>query len=383
MKKALLSCQTGTRKRTRSKQRKKVRVQGRNLRHFFCIVKLRAGQTAEDKPERRRKGKPMFDIIKKLFSLTTFGDGGGAGGGAAGGEGSTGEGTNAAVPGDKPGQSGRKAAAPAEDLSAVKYGKQEAEEAQQPEAEPEEAEKPAEPAKRQTFDELLKADPEYQREMQKRIDQAINRRFAKSKATEEQMSQLAPALNLLATKYGLQAGDTQALIEAINNDGDLIDQQAMDAGMEPEAYREFQRMKAELNTLKAERADRERQEAMQQKYTEWRRQEADVQRMFPDMRLDTEIQNQQFSEMLASGIDVMTAYKVVHMDEISQGLVRNAAADAQKETLAKIQQRTNRPREGAAGKPQSATVRADVSKLTMRDFDEIMRRAARGDVIRF
>ena len=323
-----------------------------------------AGETAER--------IPMFEVFK-LFNLQSFGEGGGAGG-AAGGEGAATGAETAGTPAAAKGKAG-------DDLSAVKYGKQEAEEVQQPEAEPEP--EPEKPAKELTFDELLKSNESYQREMQKRIDNAINRRFAKSKAAEEQQSKLAPALNLLATKYGVQAGDTDALIEAINGDSDLIEQQAMDAGMEPDAYREFQRLKAENEAFKKAAEDRERNEAMNQKLTEWRRQEAQVQQMFPDMRLDTEIQNQQFAEMLGSGINVMTAYKVVHMDEISQGLVRNAAADAQRETIAKIQQKQNRPREGAAGKTQATTVRSDPRNLTAKDFDEIMRRAARGERIRF
>lgn len=323
----------------------------------------------------------QFDIFK-LFSLTTFGEGGGAGG-AAGGDGAAGEGN--ATPGESgkasTAKSGSGTGTAGEDLSKVMYGKQEAE-AEQPEAEPEPKPEPV-PAKKLSFDEMLKSDEAYQREMQKRIDNAINRRFAKSKAAEEQMTQLTPALNLLATKYGVEAGDTKALINAINADSDLIDQQAMDAGMEPEAYREFKRMESEIAALKAEKADRERHEHMQQMYTQWRQQEAQAKAIFPDLSLDVEIQNQQFADMLSSGIDVLTAYKVAHMDEISQGLVRNAAADAQRETIAKIQNKTNRPREGAAGKTQAATVKADPRQFTAKDFEEILRRAQRGDIIRF
>ena len=332
----------------------------------------------------------MFEWIMKHFSLTTFGEGGGAAGagGAAGGDGSAGEGT--AAPGEsgadataKTGKGGRTAAA-AEDLSKVQYGKQDEAE-QQPEAE---EEKPAEPepekpAKRQTFDEFLKSDPENQRELQKRIDQAINRRFAKTKAAEEQNARLMPALNLLATKYGVQAGDTEALINAINGDSDLIEQQAMDAGMEPDAYREFQKLKAENEAFKQAEAERQRQEQTQQALAEWKRQGDELKLVYPGFDLAREAQNEQFAQMLGAGVSVRAAYEVVHMEEIQRGLIRNAAADAQKETIAKIQQKSNRPREGAAGKSAAATVKADPTKFTTRDFDEIMRRAQRGERIRF
>lgn len=322
----------------------------------------------------------MFEEIKQLFNLQTFGEGGGDGG-AAGGEG-TGEaapGTGAPESTAKPGKGSRTAA---EDLSKVQYGKQEAEPVEQPEAEPDEKPEPVE-QKHLTFDELIKQDPEYQREMQKRIDNAINRRFAKSKAAEEQQNKLAPALNLLATKYGVEAGNVEALIEAINGDSDLIEQQAMDAGMEPDAYREYQRIKAENEAFKKAAEERERQDRLNNAYTEWRRQEAEAQQIFPGLSLDAEIQNQTFSELLSAGLDVLTAYKTVHLDEISKGLIRNAAADAQRETIAKIQNKSNRPREGAAGKTQAATVKSDPTKFTTKDFEEIMRRAQRGQVIKF
>ena len=316
----------------------------------------------------------MLQSILKLFNLQIFGEGGGAGG-AAGGEG--GEGAPAAEAGKAPGK-GAKA-----DLSQVQYGKQEAEaeapaeaDAQTPEPEPEK------PAKRASFDELMK-DAEYAREMQKRIDQAINRRFAKVKAAEEQNGRLQPALNLLATKYGVEAGDVDGLIEAINGDSDLIEQQAMDAGMEPDAYREYQRIKAENEAFKKAEAERQRQAQIESAYKEWQQQAEQARLKYPGLDLAVESRNEQFTQLLGAGINVLTAYEVVHQDEIQRGLISRAAADAQKQTLAKIANKQGRPRENAAGKTQAATVKADPTKFSTRDFDEIMRRAARGEKIRF
>ena len=54
-----------------------------------------------------------------------------------------------------------------------------------------------------------------------------------------------------------------------------------------------------------------------------------------------------------------------------------------KQTVASIQQRQSRPRESASGANNAASVCNDISKFTQRDFDEIMRRAQRGERIRF
>lgn len=327
----------------------------------------------------------LRNLFLKLFNLQTFGDGGGAGGaaGSAGGEGGA-AGSGADTVGEKGNTKGGGPGAAATDLSSVRYGKQADEESVTEEADAQTTEQePQKPAKRQTFDELLKTDPEYQREMQKRIDNAINRRFAKAKAAEERSSKLQPMLNMLATKYGIEAGNDDALIEAINGDQELIEQQAMDMGMEPDAYREYQRIKAENEAFKKAEEERQRQAQIESAYKEWQQQALEAQRIYPGLDLAVESRNEQFVQLLGAGINVRTAYEVVHQDEIQRGLINRAAADAQKETLAKIASKQGRPRENAAGKTQAATVKADVSKFTTKDFDEILRRAARGDKIRF
>jgi len=317
----------------------------------------------------------MTDFYGIRLDLQRFGEGGGEGGGASGADG-------AGAAAEAGNQEGAQSAKPGKtgDLSQVQYGVQEQEAEQKADAP---AEQPKQEAPKKTFDQALRDNPEYAREMQKRIDQAINKRFAKSKAAEEQNAKLMPALNLLSAKYGVEAGNTDALIEAINGDSDLIEQQAMDAGMEPDAYREYQKLKAENEALKKAEEERQRQAAMDSSMREWTAQAERARLKFPTLNLNQEVRNPQFAQLLGSGVDVETAYRVVHMDEIESGLIQQAAAEATKKTVAGIASKANRPRENGAAKPKAATVKADISKLTRADFEEIMRRAARGENIRF
>lgn len=332
--------------------------------------------------------------------LQLFGEGGGPGGagnGGAGGAGGDAGGADGAASGA---ESTAQNAAPdtaakavkaksgsgsgtATDLSQVKYGIQDEEEAKPDAAEPEEKPEPQKEAPKKSFDELMKSDPEYQRELQKRIDQAINKRFAKAKAAEEQSAKLQPALNLLAAKYGVEAGNSEALINAINSDSDLIEQQAMDAGMEPEAYREFQRLKAENEALKKAEQERQRQESTDKVMQQWQREAEEARRIYPGLDLATESKNEQFCQLLGAGISVRVAYEVVHQDEIQSGLIQRAASEARKKTVASIAAKSGRPRENGASKPQAATVKQDIRSLTRADFDEILNRALRGEQIRF
>lgn len=318
--------------------------------------------------------------------LQMFGEGGGAGGagggaggdgGAAGAGGTTG--ASAQAPGVK--AEAKPAIGGKADLSQVIYGKQDGpDETAQPQ---QEAEKPAEkPMAKPSFEELLK-DPEYKAEFQKLFDKQFNKRFGENKAAQEQQKKLAPALNLLAAKYGTQAGDLDSLLEAIQGDDELIERQAYDRGMEPDTYREYNRVLAENQQLKEAAAERERQQAVEQTYQKWVQQAEQAKTMYPGLDLRREAQNPQFAQLLGAGIDVATAYQVVHMGELQTQLVQRTAQEVKASTAKAIQANQNRPRENGAAKQKAATIRSDPTKLSRGDFDEIIRRSLRGDRIRY
>lgn len=318
--------------------------------------------------------------------LTMFGEGGGAGAGGDGGAAGTGanEGTGAAAQaqttGAKPQTTGK-----ADDLSKVVYGKQTA--AQDAPADNDAGqENGATETKpenhKATFDELMQ-DPEYKAEFQKRFDKQFNKRFAENKAQSEQMAKLAPALNLLAGKYGTEAGDIDGLLEAINSDNDLIERQAYDKGMEPEAYREYNRVMAENQQLKQAEQERQRQTQINEQYTRWTQQAEQAKAIYPGLDLRVEVQNPQFAQLLGAGIDVATAYQVVHMGELSSQLVQKTAQEVKTSTVNAMQANKGRPRENGTSAPKAATVKSDASKYDTKDFEEVMRRAARGEKIYF
>lgn len=312
--------------------------------------------------------------------LTLFGEGGGGtGGGEGGAPGGANEGSAAAqAQGMQTSTTGK-----ANDLRNVVYGKQAA--ASEVKADSDAGQdgatetKPA-TAKKATFDELMQ-DPEYKAEFQKRFDKQFNKRFAENKAQNEQMAKLAPALNLLAGKYGTQAGDVDALLEAINNDNELIERQAYDRGMEPDAYREYNRVMARNQQLEAAEQERQRQTQINEQYTRWTQQAEQAKQIYPGLDLRTEVQNPQFAQLLGAGIDVATAYQVVHMGELSSQLVQKTAQEVKQSTVNAMQANKGRPRENGSTAPKAATVKSDVTKLRANDFDEIIRRAARGEKI--
>jgi len=323
--------------------------------------------------------------------LQMFADGGagGDGGGATGTAGAAG----AAAQAQGAGAQTNKAAGKPENLNDVVYGRQAADGIQDgvkdaaqndagKQAEQDRTNQPQQPAKKPSFDELLQ-DPDYKKEFQQRFDKQFNRRFAENKQQQENWRELAPALNLLAGKYGTEPGDLKSLISAINEDNDLIERQAYDKGMEPDAYREYNRMLAENQALKEAEAQRQRQAKVDSQYNAWLQQAEQARAIYPNLNLQQEVKNPQFAQLLGAGIDVGTAYQVVHMNELSTQLVQRAAADGKASAVRAIQANSGRPRENGSAPQKAATVKSDATKLKARDFDEIIRRAARGDSIRF
>ena len=268
----------------------------------------------------------------------------------------------------------------------VVYGKQDAAEqaptAQEPSAR-DAVEQAPEKAVKKSFAELIAENPEYRAEHQRIVDNAINKRFAKSRSAEEALGKLTPALNALYGKYGVADGDIDALAQAIARDDSLIEAAALERGMSVEQYRSQRAMELENERLRAAVAEQEKKNAMQNAYAAWQQQAEEARKTFPGLDLSREIENPAFADLLGKGIDVKTAYQVAHYDEISQALVMRAAQETQKNTVDSIRARQGRPQENGASRQPGTVVKSDPSKLRAADFEEILKRAARGEKIRW
>ena len=84
--------------------------------------------------------------------------------------------------------------------------------------------------------------------------------------------------------------------------------------------------------------------------------------------------------MLRNGTPVEHAYKVIHLDEITSDIMRSTAQMTEKRVGNNIRSRGNRPVESSISS-QSA-FKNDPRKFDREDRAEIVRRAARGEIIR-
>jgi hypothetical protein len=316
-------------------------------------------------------------MFEKILDLQLFAEGGGDA--PAAGEGGEGGGVTGQVP-----VGGKSTRASRNPLSNVRYGKQANSTPQEAQVEEPPQTDTRTPEERQsTFEAMIKG--EYKDEFSRRTQQIIDQRFAQTKQMEEREAALKPVLDMLATKYGVDVTDAKALAAAIEQDDTYYEDEAMQKGLTVKQLKEFKRLERENAEFNRAKAERERQANAQRIYGEWQQQAEDAKRYYGDFDLRNEIngpQGQRFMRLLQSGVDVRTAYEVVHKDEIIGGAMRKTAQAVAEKTVNDIRARGMRPPENGGGSTAPGQiVKNDPSKFTRADREEIARRARRGEKV--
>ena len=305
-----------------------------------------------------------FKTFIPMLSLQVFAEGAGAGDGGT----AEGQGAMAGV------ASQQKAVNP---LADVKYGIQE-------EAAPvaEVQEEPTAVIDRNAeFEKLIKG--EWKDEYDARVQDTIQKRLKSSKETVDKYNALTPTLEMLAKKYGVDAGDIESLNKAIQEDDSYYEEEALEKGITVQQLKEIRKMERENAELKAQMEEAQRQENGKKLYAAWMQQADETKKVYPSFDIQTEMNNPKFLELLRSNIDVRTAYEVTHKDEIIQGAMQFTAQTVESKLAKKIASNGARPAENGMSSQSAAVVKSDVSQLSKADRAEIIRRVQRGEKIRF
>ena len=303
----------------------------------------------------------IFHLIPML-NLQLFAEGASAGAGDGGT--AQGPGVTAPVAGEQKGVKNP--------LANVKYGIQEE---TAPVAEVNQ------PDRNAKFEELIKG--EYKDLYDARVQDTIQKRLKSSKETVDKYNALAPTLELMASKYGVDATDIDALTKAIEEDDSYYEQEALDKGMTVKQLKEVKKMERENAALKAQMEEAQRQENGKKLYSQWMAQADETKKVYPSFDLQAEMQNSKFVDLLRSNIDVRTAYEVTHKDEIIAGAMQFTAKTVEQKVANKIAANGARPIENGMSSQSPSLVKSDVSQLSKADRAEIIRRVQRGEKIKF
>ena len=310
------------------------------------------------------------DIILLPVDLRLFdGEGGGDTGGSQAGPDST-------RPGDSGGQ----------DLSGVVYGKQEGGPVAggQTEVTSDTLE-----ARRARYDELINS-PEYKEFYTQDTQRMIDRRFAETKGLQEELDAVSPVIDMLLQRYGMEEGDMDALMAAIDDDSHFWAEAAEDAGMTVDQYKEFSRMERQLAAANRQLAEQEKREtqarhqmATESQLQDWFRQAEALKSEYPSIDLVEEQKNPVFMALIRNGFPVRDAYERAHMQEIMEAVSQARTQEAARMITGNIRARGTRPTENGARRQAGVTVKTDVHKLTKADRAEILRRVQKGEKISF
>ncbi len=213
------------------------------------------------------------------------------------------------------------------------------------------------------FEALIKG--EYKDLYDQRVQETIRRRLKGSEENARRLSALSPALELLGQRYGLDAGDAEKLNRAITEELTAREEQAGSEARE------------------AARRESLRQEQTRRQLGDWLCQAEELRAHYPSFDLRTEARDPRFRSLIGSGVPLQTAFEVLHQQEILPAAMAYSARRAEEKLADSVIAGLRRPAEGAMGGQSPVLSRRDVNRLTRADRDEIERRVARGEKIRF
>ncbi len=234
---------------------------------------------------------------------------------------------------------------------------------------------------RKEFENLIKGD--YKEFYEERVKENLNRRFRETREKRQRNEDNSRIAQMLYERYNVADGNAEALMDAIESDNAYLAAEADKRGMSIEDYKYITRLERENRSFYRMRAEQEAADRANMAVRRWYDEGQSLRESYPDFDIFSEAKNPSFVSLLQNGIDVKTAYEVVHHAELVSKAAQEAAKEAEKRTAEAIRQRAQRPAENGLSSASSAIIKNNVSSLSAKEREEIARRAARGERITF
>ena len=240
-----------------------------------------------------------------------------------------------------------------------------------------------------TFDDILKENPKYKQEYDRRVKSIIDRRFKNGRAMEEENAKLKSIIPKMAFGYGVDENDVDGVIRACNDDKTVFNRMAAQKATSPETEeaafmrdQEAKRRTQEADQKAAEYDELRRQLEEKRIFDRLDREVPELLKRYPGVDLRRETENPEFAE-LAMKYGVVDAYEFVHRRELraaeNDSVRKNAAAQVAGSVAANLA----RPSEGGLARASAPLVKIDPRTLTDEERQEIRRRLKRGEKISF
>lgn len=195
---------------------------------------------------------------------------------------------------------------------------------------------------KQTWEEIM-ADPDYNQRMQ----ETVQSRLKESKAAEDRLKALSPAIEVLCRKHGLDPNnyDPAALAQAVSDDDSYYEDKALELGVSVETAKHMDQTERELARRQQAEKQSIEQQRIQQHIDKLRQQGEALKQTFPKFDLATELRNPAFARMTAPnvGISVEDAYYAVHRQEIQTAAMQVTAQKTAQQMANNIRAGQQRP----------------------------------------
>ena len=233
-------------------------------------------------------------------------------------------------------------------------------------------------AKRLSWDEIM-ADPEYNGEMQKVVKAAKE----KLKTSAEGLEKLAPAIQLIAKKYGVDAGDYEAISKAVVDDDAYYEERAMELGVTTDVAKQLDKSEKMMRAAEEQQQKFINEQKLMEHIGKLNRQAIELQQKYPDFNLGKELNNPTFARLTAPDLNLPLedAYELVHREEIKEN-IRQAALKASIQQVSNaVQSNKNRPNDGVSKSSNASVQTFNYQNATKAQREALKARIRSGEKI--
>ena len=222
----------------------------------------------------------------------------------------------------------------------------------------------------------------YKNAYQKHINAAMQKRFRADEAAQAQYDRVLPLLDMLGEKYGADATDPEALMQALEDDNSFYEQESVEKGVPIESLKQMHKLERENAAFRQEMQERERQDAAAQQYQQWLDESEAVKSLYGDaFDLDAELADPEFVSLLkCPGITLKTAFEARHLTELTGGAMQFAAQSTAKAAADTIRSRGHVPKENASSTAPAVKTSVNIAALTREQHQLINKKIATGEL---
>lgn len=220
---------------------------------------------------------------------------------------------------------------------------------------------------------------EYDAEVQSIIKDRLKKSSKENAELNNKLKASSPIIEAMAKKYGVDASDHNAILQAFESDDSNLEEEAYKRDMSVEQLRQFKKIERENQSYREAEEERRKQAV----FAQWDKEAEELKNIYPSFDVMEEQQNEQFVKLLGAGVPMRTAYEVAHKDEIIRSAMSFTAEKTAEKVANSVRANASRPSENGLSSTSASVNSLDINKLTPEQMQAYKQRALNGERIDF